>query len=346
MPDTLFVPHPHDATPLHRNATPIDQCKVTPATINGKPCQAVDVPILSCNSVWLRCQREAEAWVAPGGKLIEDPVKRNRRINAAYAQLWLSDHRFQWAGLAAFASKQVGCGLLHAADNIERSQNDIQNAVKTGIDNTDSSAMVAMPASIAAGSAYMYKQLALGNTALFLDIYPLHRFYILRGLAAMRQCLPVRMAIRGKVIWPVDNEMLLFGKDFSEIIPSFELIDQNRIADSVRLLAQHEQVNILQAVIYNDAATRRALDGNQFAWATGFPSGVSENIALTLSSQCRPQQNPFTVWFSRRRTAKLYDADQRMDFVNRAADRFDTLLHGDSAASVKKSLEELAGAEK
>jgi hypothetical protein len=46
--------------------------------------------------------------VAPGGKLIADPKARNKAINAAYTQLWRLESRFQWAGLAAFASKQVG----------------------------------------------------------------------------------------------------------------------------------------------------------------------------------------------------------------------------------------------
>jgi len=73
-----------------------------------------------CQNVWRSYQQRAEAIVAPGGILIADPKARNRAINAAYARLWLEDQRFQWAGLAAFASKQVGCGLLHAADSIEQ----------------------------------------------------------------------------------------------------------------------------------------------------------------------------------------------------------------------------------
>jgi hypothetical protein len=53
-----------------------------------------------CVECWRHFQRQAEAIVA-----VEDPIARNRRINAAYANLWLDDHKFQWAGLAAFASK-------------------------------------------------------------------------------------------------------------------------------------------------------------------------------------------------------------------------------------------------
>ncbi len=81
----------------------------------GSKTLVTDVPILTCSCLWRTYQREAEEIVAPKGVLIADPVARNRAINAAYARLWLHDPRFQWAGLAAFASKQVGCGLLHAA---------------------------------------------------------------------------------------------------------------------------------------------------------------------------------------------------------------------------------------
>ncbi|MFM0725583.1 hypothetical protein PQQ53_18115 [Paraburkholderia strydomiana] len=72
-----------------------------------------------CIDCWCFYQKKAEAIVA-----VDDPIARNRRINAAYAQLWLDDHRFQWAGLAAFASKQVGCGLLNAAEMIGKSASD------------------------------------------------------------------------------------------------------------------------------------------------------------------------------------------------------------------------------
>jgi uncharacterized Zn-binding protein involved in type VI secretion len=73
-----------------------------------------------CENLWRDYQLRVENVVAPGGKLIADPKARNKAINAAYAQLWRLDSRFQWAGLAAFASKQVGCGLLHAAESVEK----------------------------------------------------------------------------------------------------------------------------------------------------------------------------------------------------------------------------------
>jgi hypothetical protein len=197
MANDVFTKHQHDPVPLHRNTMPVAECGVHSATVGGKPCKAIDVPILSCASVWLRVQKEAEAWITIGGKLIEDRIRRNRQINQAYAQLWQADRRFQWAGLAAFASKQVGCGLLHAADNIKKAQEEMRvNHFRTDIMNSsDGAAIDIMPSGISGSSAYMHEQLALGNTLLFLDIYPLHRFYMLRGLAHMQQCLDQRRKI-------------------------------------------------------------------------------------------------------------------------------------------------------
>lgn len=329
--ETAFTVHQHDDVPLHRNITPIAECKVTSGTVNGRQCRSVDVPILSCASVWLRCQQEAQEWIAPGGKLITDPITRNRHINRAYAQLWLADQRFQWAGLAAFASKQVGCGLLHSAQKVTNARQEIEDMAASGTysSNTELAYASTMPAGTSAGAGYMFSQLGLGNMALFLDIYPLHRFFMLRGYQHLAECLETRQRIGAKVLWPVDKKVLAFGKPFKEIKDGFKTIEENQVAASVLHFARHEQVNILQAVIYNDFAMRRALDANQFAWATGFPSGVAEAIELTLSARCRPDHaGPLTVVFSRDKRAKLYDKAQRMVFVRQAAERFDQLLRG------------------
>ena len=344
MPDDLFSKHHNDKIPLHRNTMPVAECDVHTTTTGGKTCKAIDVPILSCASVWLRVQKEAEAWIAPGGKLIEDKQQRNRQINRAYAQLWQADRRFQWAGLAAFASKQVGCGLLHAAQNIKNSREEIDaNNHRTDIMNSSDGASISiMPNGIGAGAAYMYDQLALGNTLLFLDIYPLHRFYMLRGLKHLEKCIGERTKISGSVLWPVAQEKLAFGRPFNDIVKAFDLIEQNQIKKSVERLAYHEQINILQATIYDDFAMKRALDLNQFAWATGFPSGVASEIELTLSSQCRTHSRSLRVIFSKNKTAKLYDRDQRMIFVIEAATRFDGLLNGGGRSRVEASLNEIA----
>jgi hypothetical protein len=343
--ETALTAHKHDDVPLHRNVTPITECKVSSRLIDGKPCRTVEVPILTCAGVWLRCQQEAEEWIAPGGKLITDPIARNRRINRAYAQLWLADHRFQWAGLAAFASKQVGCGLLHSAQKVADARREIDDMAASGTygSNTELAYASTMPAGTSAGAAYMFGQLGLGNMALFLDIYPLHRFFMLRGFEHLASCLQMRQSIAAKVLWPVDKKVLDFGKPFKEIKDGFQAVAQGQIAASVLHFAQHEQVNVLQAVIYNDFAMRRALDANQFAWATGFPSGVAEAIELTLSARCRPDNGgPLTVIFSKEKRAKLYDQEQRMVFVRQAAERFDKLLHSQERPAIVDAITAIA----
>ena len=111
-----FKDHECDKQVLNQNTKPFSECETHWVEAYGARFEVTEVPFLTCSGIWRVFQREAEEIVAPGGVLIADPIERNRAINAAYARLWLHDNRFQWAGLAAFASKQVGCGLLHAAN--------------------------------------------------------------------------------------------------------------------------------------------------------------------------------------------------------------------------------------
>jgi hypothetical protein len=173
-----------------------------------------EVIVKTCANRWLEVQKEAEAIVAPGGRLIADPRARNARINSAYAKLWLGDNRFQWAGLAAFASKQVGCGLLHASTLSRRARE------YDRVSGADIGASFAYDA-IAASSEEMVELLALGNTTLFLDIYPLHLFYRRYGVERLKTCFNERQNLAGKVLWPVEQKLLPFGYPFREPVQGF-----------------------------------------------------------------------------------------------------------------------------
>jgi hypothetical protein len=347
--------------------------------------------------------------VAPGGTLIADPKARNRAINAAYAGLWLEDQRFQWAGLAAFASKQVGCGLLHAADSVEKiqaeyeaaqhlkhsarkgffglfsrserdrqaklrefeqAQRDYEQAQRNnpvpGIDlgRDDESLSYAQQL-----YHYVYEMLAMGNTTLFLDVFPLHAFYKERGLAALETCLPSRSNIYGHnqhpVLWPVAQETLEFGTDHKEILQAFEAIEAGNIAKSVEHLAWHEQRNILQPAMYSDWRLVWLLRSNHVSYITGVPSGAAEAIELTLASQClrvddgrtigfgnnpmanlagqcRPSEDGRTVGFSNDYFANLADIHQRMPFVLNAAEQFDELLQRSDRHLIEQAILDIA----
>jgi len=295
---------------------------------------------LSAEHLWLTFQHEAEDIVTDNGKIVEDDTARNKRINAAYARLWLADNRFQWAGLAAFASKQVGCGLLHARQLSEKSKDELQAVVHWAGNSTDAAGMSAMPVTVRNSADDMAARLALGNLHLFLDIYPLHRFYMERGPKEFSAYLANRQAIARKVEWKVGKQ-LQFGFPFDEVKAGFEHIGRGNLVLSVESLAWHEQVNILQAIMYNDPRMQDALANNQLAWAAGFPSGVYLEIQLTLSAQCKPKDG-WTAWFPRLKDAKLWVATERMKFVIQAATRFNALLTGAQRPYVEESLRKIA----
>ncbi|VVO42071.1 hypothetical protein PS691_05836 [Pseudomonas fluorescens] len=324
--------------------------------------------------------------MAPGGRLIADPKARNRAINAAYAQLWLHDQRFQWAGLAAFASKQVGCGLLHAADSIDKIQAEyeagqhLKNSARKGFfgllsrNERDRQAKLRdfeqaqrdyeqahrnnpVP-SIDLGRndeslsyvqqlyRHVYEMLAMGNTTLFLDIFPLHAFYQERGLKALETCLESRQNIYGHdqhpVLWPVGQKKLRFGHDYKEILQAFQAIETGNIAKSVEHLAWHEQRNILQPAMYSDTKLVTLLRSNHVSYVTGFPSGAAQAIELTLASQCHRFDDGRTIGFGNNPVADLSDIHQRMAFVLKAAVRFDELLHDSNRYQIEQAIRDIA----
>ncbi|RQP30064.1 DUF2515 family protein [Burkholderia ubonensis] len=282
-----------------------------------------------CVNCWRHFQKQAEAIVSDG-----DPISINQRINAAYAQLWLDDRRFQWAGLAAFASKQVGCGLLNAADMIARSnrQRDAYQRWKrtsSSLERLSPYGSPRMPVHDQAageGARKAYEMLAKGNMALFLDIWPLHMFYKTFGLQRFERCLGERVQLRGTVRWPI-GDSVQFAAIKDEIRSGFRAIDANDLNEGVRWLARHEQLNILQPAMYDDPYFAVLMQTNQFAWALNMPTASSREIQLTLANQCTVNGgNAQQEVFSKQPLANLANANQRMAFVMRAARRFDDLL--------------------
>lgn len=373
-----FKDQPSDQQRLNHNSTPIADCECKEELLYGSKALITDVPILTCACLWRHYQREAEEIVAPGGVLIADPVERNRVINAAYARLWLHDSRFQWAGLAAFASKQVGCGLLHAADSIDliRKEYEARQRVRDsrsefglltpdkmaeqadelrGYKEADARNPVPSVDFRSTGEdlslvqqqfRHVHDMMALGNTTLFLDIYPLHEFYAKRGFRELKQCLGARAGIFGHpkfpVLWPVGEEKLEFGLDYTEIFLGFEAIEDGDIASSVEHLARHEQNNILQPTIYQDRQLVALLRANHASYVTGFPSGVAQAIELTLTSQCRRVEDGRTIDFGDDPLADLSDIKQRMEFVLQAATRFDRMLGDHNRYALEQSINEIA----
>ena len=299
-----------------------------------------------CENCWRVYQKKAEAIVA-----VNNTIAINRRINAAYAKLWIDDPRFQWAGLAAFASKQVGCGLLNTVDMIHKSnqQRDAYHSWEkqsSPLERLSPFASPRMPmVDQTAGSASeaVHRMLAKGNQAVFLDIWPLHMFYKEFGLQRFKHCLPERQKLAGSVVWPIAREVS-FGQVWKEVTQAFEAIDAGNIARGVERLATHEQINILQPAMYDDPYFAILMQTNQFSWAMDFPNGIATEIQLTLANQCTIEGNNAQIeLFSKQPLANLADPAQRMKFVLRAAARFNDLLqHPYERYSVESSLRLIA----
>jgi hypothetical protein len=346
QPNPYFAKHKYCGIPVNRNIKSVKDCAihhyVGPAANVEK---SVAVDILTPEHLWATFQMEAEDLLKADGRWITDAKSVNRRINAAYARLWLADNRFQWAGLAAFASKQVGCGLLHSADLVAVNQRErarirraFEQAAVPGVEYA-----TVTQAGTAVCAAGMHERLAFGNKHLFLDIYPLHRFYMERGWDEFNAYLERRQNRRYAVEWQVDRSVLPFATPFSQIRQGFGQIDTGSVEKSVELLARHEQVNILQAILYDNKIMQGLLALNQLAWAIDFPSGDYEEIQLTLSAQCKARRG-WSVAFWKDACAKLWVADERMAFVNKAAERFKVLLNGPERPLVEASIRAIAAA--
>ena len=161
----------------------------------------------------------------------------------------------------------------------------------------------------------------------------------------MEKCLPDRSRLKNEVLWPIADKVE-FGTNHFEISQAFASINEGDVSGSVRAMARHEQLNILQPAMYDIAHFALIMRGTQAgdvaSVVTGLFSGLPEEIQLTLASQCKAPDDR-KVAFSSNPIADLADKNQRMEFVLRAATQFDNLLKNPATlAQVKISITEIA----
>ena len=226
-----------------------------------------------CAAQWKKLQEEAEKLIEPAG---DDHRERNHIINGAYADLYRRQPKFVWAGLAAYASKQVGCAMDHAVHVID---SPLYTPPSKGF------------------AAFTYSKLGEGNRDLFLDVYPLHRFYEKFGWASFERCASHRVP-------PVPPAAM----------DGFRALHNGDAEKHLRAIAYHEQLNILQRDIYNDNAMRFTLDNNELAVS---PLVGGKPADLVLTSECTDdspgEKNTFK--FKKDGRDELYNTDQRMEWI-------------------------------
>lgn len=279
--------------------------------------------LCECAALWKKYRDEAEAIISPYDS---DPRARNQAISAAYADLFLNNHDFVWAGLAAYASKQVGCAMDSARHAI-----DVGGALmKAGLPVALVSPAVGVGmggygGGAAGAAAYTLDMLGKGNRDLFMDVYPIHRFYQEEGFARMKACAGTRSP-------PLEPEALA----------GFEALTRGDRQESLKQIAVHEQLNILQPLIYDDYLMRRILVANE----TGIP--LTSPAKLVLGSGC--EEGPTTRfsqgWFndsSQGAVPELYDQSERMNWIlTEAAPMYEKIVGSDKHLEDLKEIQRQA----
>jgi hypothetical protein len=260
-------------------------------------------------------------------ELVADYSARAARIAATYARFYLEQEegckpalkgRFYWMGLAAFASKQVKCGL----DFIPS---------EPVLILTPTPAQVPMRI----GKNYLGK----GNFWLFQDIFVWHWFYA-NHPEQFTSCAPERnaqsyppevKAMVNDLPWAGDTLPIISNFNitsyvltgFNEIAATETATDleSRRAAQrrSLLAIADHEQRKILQLLIYNDLAFKLTLDGQELAEVLPF---TPKRLAA-FSTACDVDNESLKVSM---KEGDLYNETDRMKFIVQIANQYHYLM--------------------
>ncbi len=157
------------------------------------------------------------------------PLERNKLINKAYAEMYLSNPAiFKWAGMAAFASQSAGKKMAQ-----------IQLGYFAELTAQIVRPVLGLPLTLAAKNCeYLFGMVALGNKAIYEDLYWQHLAYREGGIEELE-------AIYREGDLPVG------------ILTAWQQIDTGAKTDNQELiwagntsLLMHEQKYIIQPVLY------------------------------------------------------------------------------------------------
>jgi hypothetical protein len=276
-------------------------------------------------------------------ELVPDYSARAARIAATYARFYLEQEegckpalkgRFYWMGLAAFASKQVKCGLDFVKD-------------AAFIELLFSPSAVPMRV----GKNYLGK----GNFWLFQDIFVWHWFYAhypqqFQSCAGERKVEGYAADSKKAVAdlpWAGDALSILKGlevndyvrKAFSyiaqvETMPAGKPRSDAQLA-SLLQIADHEQRKILQPLIYEVWAFEKVLDSQ--ALAEKLPGLPKRNAAF--STACEITDPDMSVSMTK---GDLYNESDRMDFIGKIAKSYHRHMSVDTEY-MEEQISEIAG---
>ena len=308
------------ATPLNRHRFAEEVMPIT----RSEPEPDEKAKPLDCAKAWAEVEKSADDVI----NSTQDPILRNKRINAAYANLYMKDPTLHWAGVAAFASKQVGCGLQSAKRVLDVGDMETEDA-KHPMPSPDG---MPVPRGMDLLTAYkydkakaVYNALTVGNRNVFKDIYPVHLFYEKHGIEGLRQC--------GKARNPPVSARVMQG---------FEDTAAGHSDKGAVNILYHEQHDILEAPnIFGSKEVQDIMGQNQAAseWWLGIGRlGGAERTTTAFSPDCTGGP---TVTFNNENPAMF---DQRWPFAQSVAGKFESLIaNPQSHSQVLSDLRAIAG---
>ncbi|RMR55636.1 hypothetical protein ALP83_200135 [Pseudomonas syringae pv. actinidiae] len=254
-------------------------------------------------------------------ELLKDFSTRAARIAGNYARIYLEQEyngqpeqkgRFYWTGLAAFASKQVMCALDYSS-------------------NTKMRYLPPAVPPLEITKIFLGK----GNFWLFQDIFVWHWFYI-NYPQQFNECIKTRdfstydprfKQSFAQLPW-IDDALPKINnlKVTDYLVSGFKLISavEKEPAGTLRekykfqsllAIAKHEQLMILQPLIYEDKSFRALL--YMQTWVEGY-GDVPRRLA-SLSVECDTGDPEQDVIMS---DGELYDAEDRMIFITTIASTY------------------------
>ena len=287
----------------------------------------------SCPEMWSIIQEHAYERLSKQNNndeliLIEDYAVRARRIAATYARFYLETERggdptkkgrYYWMALGAFASKTVACTL-----ELKR--------VKTQGFLTDT----------------VIEGLGKGNFWLFQDISAWHWYYSLYGdsfdLCAPQRnvsiCVPQVTACIEDLPWASDalpkiNQLQItdYVKNGFAKVKEIETMDEgNKRRSDIQLehlndIANHEQLKILQPLIYDDPDFAAWVKKGR--WPIFTVPHLTPELRLAFSSACDTEDTALKSIAPK--DTKLENAKSRMLWIADAAKQFNKLMQTQTA---------------
>ena len=187
--------------------------------VGNSPPNATDPSGLESRAYWEQKAKDKIGYKPESPTHPRDILEGNRRITAAYAELYLRDpSKFVWAGMAAFASCDVGAGMRKAESLRDEAGNPLIaiGALLTG----------------APTGVELLQALGKGNLGVYADIYWQHLAYLEGGIEEMRGL----------------NQR---GELSDKLLRAWELIDKGQVWEGNRELLYYEQSETLQKGVYD-----------------------------------------------------------------------------------------------